>query len=95
MELTKERLVCSKEQSIELLKYGAPSNTLFAWIEHKDEFGTLNALDENFGTGTPAYTIGELAHIVGLNFGTYDVRALADKVLQKLKQNDHVKVSVQ
>lgn len=86
MELTKEKLVCSKEQSIELLKYGAPKQTLFAWIQHVDEFGELNLLDENFGTGIPAYTIGELAHIVGLNFGTYDVRVLADKVLEKLKQ---------
>lgn len=64
MQITKEQLVCTKEQAM-IFKYkGVTQHSIFAWIEQSDEFGKLNLLDDNTGIGFAAFTAPELMDLL-------------------------------
>lgn len=58
--VTKEAIVCTKQQAVILKEKGVNQKSLFAWTIQSDKFGTFNILDDNIGEGCAAFTTPEL-----------------------------------
>lgn len=62
--VTKEQLVCSKEQAEYFKRKGVFQSSLFAWTTQIDKYGSLNLLDDNLGNGVAAYTTAEMIEMM-------------------------------
>lgn len=58
--VTKESIVCTKQQAVALKAKGINQKSLFAWTIQSDNYGTFNILDDNTGNGCAAFTTPEL-----------------------------------
>lgn len=62
--ITKEQLVCTKQQAEKLKAMRVPQRSLFAWTERCDVYGKMYVLDDNIGEGWAAFTTAELINIL-------------------------------
>ncbi len=64
--VTKEQLVCTRNQSLLLNRKGVPQRSIYEWTQVYDKINTgyINVLEDNYGEGVAAFTTAELMEML-------------------------------